>query len=385
MYVNLICFSAFQHFADAMHFQEEAPSLTLKRKKTVTWADGEEVEEEYDDDDAEEMEWDDKDGLAAFKAVDALFADLKESNLSDGAQDTSVFKSEVEPLTSEQLNARRSDRFLELEDAYETEFWSLANELLLRSWSFGKENPEEAVRTTRSRSKFADIGKDPEIAKALLEGGIQAAWQAASSIATTNKPTTRDAHKTASEGPPSLPTEDETSELIMYLPRPEEDQIQTFKKHVVRMREKFLRKMSFFTRLEASAAAASSRELDRRGAVAALCGTNARYLLRRTAVTIGRGADSGVDVDLTGEGGDAAAKTVSRQQAQVFLDADGRFKVRCTGRRLMSVNGQSLIKGQITLLPHLSLIRIGPLALMFVVNNEAVDRLMKRSAALTVS
>jgi FHA domain len=370
---------------------QEAPSL--KRKKTVTWADGEEVEEEeYDDDDAEDMEWDDKEGLAAFKAMDALFADLKESNLSDSAQDTSVFKSEVEPLTTEQLNARRSDRFMELEDAYETEFWSLANELLLRSWSYGKENPEEeATRTTtRSRSKYADIGKDPEIAKALLEGGIQAAWQAATTataLTNNNKPTTRDAQKftSATEGPLSLPTEDEISELIMYLPRPDEDQIETFRKHVVRMREKFLRKMCFFTRLEASAAAATSRELDRRGAVAALCGTNARYFLRRTAITIGRGVDSGVDVDLTGEGGEAAAKTVSRQQAQVFLDADGKFKIRCIGRRAMSVNGQSLNKGEIALLSHLSLVRVGPMALMFVVNNEAVDRLMKRSAALIVS
>jgi hypothetical protein len=331
------------------------------------------------------MEVDAKEGLQAFKAMDALFADLKESHLSDSAQDTSVFKSEVEPLTTEQLNARRSDRFMELEDAYETEFWSLANELLLRSWSFGKDNPEEATRTTtRSRSKFADIGKDPEIVKALLEGGIQAAWQAATATTSANKPTTRDA-KNAKEAPPSLPNEDDISELIMYLPRPDEDQIETFRKHVVRMREKFLRKMSFFTRLEASAAAATSRELDRRGAVSALCGTNARYFLRRTAIAIGRGADSGVDVDLTGEGGDAAAKTVSRQQAQVFLDTDGKFKLRCIGRRAMSVNGQSLSKGQITLLPHLSLIRVGPLALLFVVNNEAVDRIMKRSAALVVS
>jgi hypothetical protein len=373
-----------ENIAEDVEFQE-APSL--KRKKTVTWADGEEVEEQYDDDDdADDMELDDKEGFQAFKAMDALFADLKESIVSDNAQDTSVFKAEVEPLTSEQLNARRSDRFMELEDAYETEFWSLANELLLRSWSFGKDNPDEATRTTRSRSKFADIAKDPEIAKALLEGGIQAAWQAATASTAASKPT-RDAAAAASAegGPSSLPTEDEISELVMYLPRPDGDQIEIFRKHVVRMREKFLRKMYFFTRLEASAAAATSRELDRRGAVAALCGTNARYFLRRTAIVIGRGADSGADVDLTSEGGDAAAKTVSRQQAQVFLDTDGKFKLRCIGRRAMSVNGMSLNKGQITLLPHLSLIRVGPLAVMFVVNNEAVDRLIKRSAALAVS
>ena len=336
----------------------------------------------------------DEDPSTALQPSDPLFADIKASNFSYSAMDTSfetgVKGSTLEPLTTEELIARRSDRFMQLENAYEAEFWSLANELLVRSWSFGKDNRDEVTRTTRSRSKYADIGEDPEIAKALLDGGIQAAWETATAKI-TNKAvgtTTADAAATATgtggEGA-MLPTDDEISEFIMYLPRPDEEQIDTFRKHVVRMREKFLRKLYFFTRVEASAAAATSRELERHGAIAALCGINARYFIRRTAVTIGRGADSLVDVDLSGEGSEAAAKTVSRQQAQLFLDTDGQFKIRCIGRRLMSVNGQSLTKGQVAVLINQSLIRVGPLALMFVVNNEAVERIMKRSEALIVS
>jgi hypothetical protein len=51
----------------------------------------------------------------------------------------------------------------------------------------------------------------------------------------------------------------------------------------------------------------------------------------------------------------------------------------------MSVNDQLLKEGQVTEVHHLSLIRIGPLALLFVLNRSATARVSKRSAALTIS
>ena len=75
---------------------------------------------------------------------------------------------------------------------------------------------------------------------------------------------------------------------------------------------------------------------------------------------------------------------MSRQQAEIFLDSDGAFKVRSLGRRAMFVNGEMVHKGQVAVLPHLSLIRIGPVGLLFVVNKEAMDRLRKRSEELII-
>lgn len=365
-------------FADDIEAElQEAPSL--KRKKTVTWADGEEGEEMYEEGDVLQLRGQEAQEPVAMQVegVDDLFTDLREAALREQA---AVPKSEGDALSTDQLHSRRAERCLELEGAYETEFWALADELLVRAWTFGKEHAEEDSRKTRSRSKYADISKDPTVAAALEESGVQGAWVAANaSIAQNNN-----------DAPPStssLPTEDELAEFILYLRRPEEtDKLEALRRRTVERREQFLGRLSLVSRLEASASAATSRELDRRGAVAALCGSQARYFLRRTAITIGRGGDSGIDVDLGAEcGGAMEAKAVSRQQAELFLDVDGIFKVRCLGRRSISVNGEIMNKGQVAVLPHLSLVRIGPVALLFVVNKEAMDRLSKRSAAMVVS
>lgn len=75
------------------------------------------------------------------------------------------------------------------------------------------------------------------------------------------------------------------------------------------------------------------RELDAHGALAVLCGRARRYLLRRTAVLLGRNTESQgrVDVDLSEEG--PAAQTVSRQQVRARGRGDvviwGVFEVAC--------------------------------------------------------
>ena len=86
-----------------------------------------------------------------------------------------------------------------------------------------------------------------------------------------------------------------------------------------------------------------------------------------------------VDVDLCQEG---PAQRVSRQQAQLYLEPDGGFRLRCTGRRGMAVNGQPLAQGQVAPLPSLSHIRVGDVSLLFIANSAAVQRALARSDLL---
>jgi len=109
----------------------------------------------------------------------------------------------------------------------------------------------------------------------------------------------------------------------------------------------------------------------------------------RKGRALGRGSAAGqgiVDVDLGDLGVDIEGKelSISRQQAQLFLDAEGDFKLRCLGRREMVVNGETLHKGEVATLPHLSLIRVGHVAVLFIVNKMALERLQKKSAGMSV-
>lgn len=167
-------------------------------------------------------------------------------------------------------------------------------------------------------------------------------------------------------------------------------------------------------RLEALAAASTARELDERGALAALCARGCRFLIRSPAVALGRAPAASVasdaerglvvpvlaagddgappssssslrllralDADLSRAGGDA--RKVSRQQARVELGADGKWSLAATGRRALSVDGARLAKGERCELRHLSLVEAGGIRMLFVVNARAVRRAMARSEAL---
>lgn len=82
------------------------------------------------------------------------------------------------------------------------------------------------------------------------------------------------------------------------------------------------------------------------------------------------------------EGG-VTPQRVSRQQAQLFLDAaEGGWRLRCTGRRGMLVNGAPVAQGQTAALPTLSHITVGGISLLFVANTAATARALGRSGAL---
>ncbi|GMH33136.1 hypothetical protein BSKO_00970 [Bryopsis sp. KO-2023] len=127
-------------------------------------------------------------------------------------------------------------------------------------------------------------------------------------------------------------------------------------------------------RLECLASSATARKLD--NGVAVLIGEKGKYLISRPAVSLGRGGSisGNVDVDLSLEG--AGAK-VSRHQAHLWVDSEGKFYLKCIGRRPMFVNGRRVVQGKTVECCHLSLIEVGTVRLLFMVNQMAVDRMIE--------
>jgi microspherule protein 1 len=311
-----------------------------------------------------------------------LFAGLDEGAL---LQQKAPASEDAGPLGREALLERRQQQALQLQAAYEREVWALADELLLRRIDMAATQPgAQVMRDPAAPAAPAAPPLHPSVAAAVAKGGMKAAWEA----------THRRRHgRGVPAAPPPATGFEELEALVAALPLPDPADAEALRAGVVRRREDFLRQLAAVGRLEAGAQATTSRELDAMGAVAALCGRRYRYALRRTAVVVGRfdfekaGSDAysggGVDVNLLLEDREGAA-AVSRHQAHVFMEADGSFKVRRLGRRAMSVNGRAVARGQVAALPHLSLLRAGRVALLWVVNRGAVDRLLRRSQAMTV-
>lgn len=135
--------------------------------------------------------------------------------------------------------------------------------------------------------------------------------------------------------------------------------------------------------VEALASALAAEDLDDADALACLCSAKVRYLIKRYAVTIGRDSASkgSVDVDLSLEGD---AGQVSRQQAQLALCESGCWRIRAVGRQGMNVDGRALQQGECCELQHLSLIEVGPLQLLFLLNPVAARRMVERAAQVVL-
>ncbi|GBF93445.1 hypothetical protein Rsub_06578 [Raphidocelis subcapitata] len=148
-------------------------------------------------------------------------------------------------------------------------------------------------------------------------------------------------------------------------------------------RERFRGNLGGLAALERAASAASAVFMDAQGALACFAGRAGRYLVRRAAVTVGRSTDSrgDVDIDLARE---VPAAKVSRLQAQLLLGRDGGFVVQNVGRRCVMVNGVPLERGASAPLPHLSLLEIGGVRLLFLANPLAVARALARSEMLVM-
>ena len=92
-------------------------------------------------------------------------------------------------------------------------------------------------------------------------------------------------------------------------------------------------------------------------------------------------AKGGVDVDLSREG---SATKVSRRQAYLSLQPDGSFRIDNIGRQTVVVDGVRVEQFSGSPVGQLSVIEVGGARLMFMINGEAVKRILRRSARLAV-
>ncbi|GLI66298.1 hypothetical protein VaNZ11_010060 [Volvox africanus] len=80
----------------------------------------------------------------------------------------------------------------------------------------------------------------------------------------------------------------------------------------------------------------------------------------------------------------ARGHLISRRQAMIRLGADGQFRLVNMGRQVVRVNDILVPQNHTVNLPHLSLIEIASVRLLFMANLAAVVRVMRRSAALSL-
>jgi hypothetical protein len=382
--------------AAAAHAAPAALAPRGKRKrKTVTWADGDAApagsETDFDDDDAEAGEeggaGDEAEGAAGAATLvfaadaDPLFAGLdvaaalaaQEAADAGAAAEGASGAAAGGALAPAELAARRASHAAALAGAYTDEAWALADELLLRRAELRRGDP--AARELEAGGAPRPPPAPAPVAAAAAAGGVRAAWHAHRARRRGGGAGGADAEE---EEPPFEALED----FVLSLPPPTPEQAGALRASLVERRRAFASRLGRLGRLEAASAAAAGRELDRHLALAAFCGRRARFLVRRAAFSLGRGAADGVDLSLEDAAGAAGA---SREAARAWLADDGAFRLQRVGRGPVAVNGAALARGEAARLPHLSLVRAGGVALLFVANRGALDRVARRSAAAAVS
>ena len=118
--------------------------------------------------------------------------------------------------------------------------------------------------------------------------------------------------------------------------------------------------------LERTAVSIFSRRASSRGALACLVGKRAAFYLSRPEMSIGRSTKYQiVDVDLSPEGD---CSKVSRQQGMVRLHPGGSFYFQNLGQRKAKVDGNAVPTRARAVLKNGSLLQVGGLSLMFLVN-----------------
>jgi hypothetical protein len=264
-------------------------------------------------------------------------------------------------VSCQQLIERRLESIEQLTALYKQEFWSAVEELALKRVEFGeqhvwKDGAAPAASTFDRLRNFVSKLESPSDLKAILEAHFES----------LNNNTNN-----------AVPLYETIEDMVLSLHQISSTELPCTQALVMK-RNTFLQHLDMIGRLEQSALATVCREMDEHGALASLAGRCNRFLIKKTALLLGRETEGRgkVDIDLSGEG---AGQTVSRRQAQLVLNSEGEWVLRSVGRRSMSVNGTTLLQGQSMVLPHLSLIRVGGVQLLFMVNKAAVDRVLGRS------
>ncbi|CAM8895215.1 unnamed protein product [Rhodiola kirilowii] len=136
----------------------------------------------------------------------------------------------------------------------------------------------------------------------------------------------------------------------------------------IKLKEKVLKYQSndakkTIIRLEQAAHSYMQRAIARQGALAVIYGRNSKHYIKKFEVLLGRGTDdSHVDIDLGAEG---RAQKVSRRQAVIKLEADGKFYIKNIGKRSIYKNNNEVATGQIARLESGNFIEIRRIAFIF--------------------
>eukprot|EP00775_Hariotina_reticulata_P007147 gene7147-7362_t len=179
-----------------------------------------------------------------------------------------------------------------------------------------------------------------------------------------------------------LPSLSDVEGVLLQLP-PGSDQGAADPQQLQAWHGRFKEAVTEVARLEQLASAATLQYLDAQGGLACLSGQAGRWVVRRSAVTLGRSTDSKGDVDIDlGKAG--AAGHVSRLQAQLTLCSDGVWSIRNTGRAKLVVNGSKVPQNDQVALPHLSVLEAGGLPLLFMTNSLGMLRASARSTHLVM-
>ncbi|KAI8104806.1 hypothetical protein M9434_003358 [Picochlorum sp. BPE23] len=230
---------------------------------------------------------------------------------------------------------RRIEMFTTLADAYRTQYWELADELLSLKYTGSGKSEGSQDEAGLSIQESVDAIKN--------------------AMGTTSKESL----------PHAIRLQESVKDLDLgdrKVPkRPRQENIAD-------------KGIDMISRVEMSSYNALCREMDNHGALAMLCGMKYTYYIRSTVVSIGRRAGPGkqtrgtktVDVDLVEEAASYGHQdAISRCQARIFLDGDGCFRVYNCGKRGVSVDGSQIEPGKSAVLQHLSLISVAGVSLLF--------------------
>uniref|UniRef100_A0A7N0V655 FHA domain-containing protein n=1 Tax=Kalanchoe fedtschenkoi TaxID=63787 RepID=A0A7N0V655_KALFE len=172
------------------------------------------------------------------------------------------------------------------------------------------------------------------------------------------------------ESDDEIPYYSDVEEMVLEMDLGPVDQDIELKEKVSKYQSEDARKE--IIRLEQTAHSYMRRAIARQGALAVIYGRNSKHYIKKSEVLLGRGTNvSHVDIDLGAEG---RAQKVSRRQAVIKLEADGKFYLTNIGKQSIYKNSLEVASGQTVRLQSSNLIEIQKITLIFEDNPACVRR-----------
>lgn len=114
--------------------------------------------------------------------------------------------------------------------------------------------------------------------------------------------------------------------------------------------------------------------------LAVLRGRTVKFIMKSNDITFGRNTkDNIVDIDLSLEG---SADKISRKQGTIKLRTNGDFFLANDGKRTIFVDGEPILQNHKCKLRNLSLVEIGDLSFVFLINDELVNAIRQENGKM---